>query len=833
MGKPPAYLFVVRHGTRLDAADKQWHLTSPTPYDPPLTYGGWLQSRALGARIGTILRERLEADEKEEAVFAARQANKVGPGQSNKRKRKRRKFQVVIHSSPFLRCIQTSIGISAGIASHEGMPSSDKPAFTRSAEALPSTSLNKPDTSGPGRPQQELLPTPTAHLRKTVLRLDAFLGEWLSPSYFDHITPPPGSVMMVAGAKAGLLKKEDHSDYPGFASHVHASSHSQLPSPRIVVSNPLAAPTMTSSARNSADDVNHISGSLVRHGSMRNVTSDPSLAPAALTSAGYVAPVPSYAISSSTSIPMGYVSHAKDATVEVDYQWDSMRGPLEWGDGGSYGEEWTSMHQRFKRGIQRMIDWYSIAEHPAERLSRPKSATRTSNGSSDSAIEFEEDDEEDAEPVVIIVSHGAGCNALIGAITHQPVLTDVAMASVTMAVRKSCEDIVISDRPPSSSSEASAAGASWHTGIIPGEEGHVRLHQHYEVKLFADTEHLRSTPAVSRSQSVAASIQARGRPASSLLATHNHYAGYYDPAGSRSSSANAIMGLTTAGRRGSNNGPAPHRSPLITSQPRTSGGYFPGSSGGTFSARPGTGSPSGLSRTPSMGLWSPVPKYEEQSILDDDDDDDYIQSDGLSRYGANNGRQVGIGASLPSPALSPVLAAAQASKGAQSGSEPIAIPDFIIKAASGPSLASPAEGTGGLGTHGPGSSKPRATSLSTTRDSTVLPSGVFTAQADAEERGPEGFRLHEAPVQSHSDMQAQRLTKGAGPGGLWGSQTTPRSSMDDDRHADLPGPSQPYAADARSAASQMPAMEGERSAVGRPLGDVSGMKRRWTVNERA
>ncbi|RSM11857.1 hypothetical protein CEP52_002726 [Fusarium oligoseptatum] len=57
MGRTPAYIFVVRHGNRLDAADKKWHLSSPTPYDPPLTYGGWLQSRQVGNQISSILEQ--------------------------------------------------------------------------------------------------------------------------------------------------------------------------------------------------------------------------------------------------------------------------------------------------------------------------------------------------------------------------------------------------------------------------------------------------------------------------------------------------------------------------------------------------------------------------------------------------------------------------------------------------------------------------------------------------------------------------------------------------------------------------------------------------------
>src|SRR5699024_1321833 len=75
------------------------------------------------------------------------------------------------------------------------------------------------------------------------------------------------------------------------------------------------------------------------------------------THAGYVPPTPGYAISSSDPIPSGYVAHARDACTRIDYQWDSTRNP-NWGDGGMYGEEWSAMHGRFRRGLMDMVDWY-------------------------------------------------------------------------------------------------------------------------------------------------------------------------------------------------------------------------------------------------------------------------------------------------------------------------------------------------------------------------------------------------------------------------------------------------------------------------------------------
>ena len=135
---PPAYLFVVRsvqrasrfacqgsllttfrrHGNRLDAADKKWHLTSPTPYDPPLTYGGFLQARQVGNQISNYL-EQAKLDDEVSQNGAALSAT-------------RRRFKIVIHSSPFLRCVQTSIGISSGLAQTSpdsifGPPTSSSP----------------------------------------------------------------------------------------------------------------------------------------------------------------------------------------------------------------------------------------------------------------------------------------------------------------------------------------------------------------------------------------------------------------------------------------------------------------------------------------------------------------------------------------------------------------------------------------------------------------------------------------------------------------------------------------------------------------------------------
>ena len=86
--------------------------------------------------------------------------------------------------------------------------------------------------------------------------------------------------------------------------------------------------------------------------------------------------------------------------IVVDWMWDSLR----LGDGGEYGEAWTAMHDRFKRGLENMLEYYG-----------------NSGG---------------VQPVVILVTHGAGCNALLGALTRKPVLTDIPISSLSMAVLK-------------------------------------------------------------------------------------------------------------------------------------------------------------------------------------------------------------------------------------------------------------------------------------------------------------------------------------------------------------------------------------------------------------
>lgn len=337
-------------------------------------------------------------------------------------------------------------------------------------------------------------------IKKSSMRVDAFLGEWLSPDYFELITPPPSSVMMVAGAKADLLRREDTSSlisskdmsnpappqpFPGgWGSPIIPKGSEEPGSPAALLNMSAMAQALSS------DSMRDRTGSLGSIGSIKSLKRFEAAVP---EHGVYAPPIPSYAISSSDPIPQGYVAHARDACVDVDYQWDSMRDPQNWPNGGEYGEEWSSMHKRFRKGLQQMVRWYEGKDGPGE------ASVHLDVKGQPKAIENRgEDEDEETELVVILVTHGAGCNALIGALTNQPVLLSVGMASLTMAVRK----------PDARSREASPAGTPAHT---PKQHSRVSskvlgVSDEYDVKLVANTDHLRpsapSTPSLSRQSSV-------------------------------------------------------------------------------------------------------------------------------------------------------------------------------------------------------------------------------------------------------------------------------------------------------------------------------------------
>src|SRR5579862_4419789 len=126
---PPSTIFFLRHGARLDQFDLDWHLTSPTPYDPPLTTKGVQQAKQTGLAISSHLAPDIK--------------------------------HVILHTSPFLRCVQTSLALASSIK------------------------------------------------ERVTLRIDAWLGEWLTPDYYVDIDPPPPSRQLCSTALGSLAGRPE------------------------------------------------------------------------------------------------------------------------------------------------------------------------------------------------------------------------------------------------------------------------------------------------------------------------------------------------------------------------------------------------------------------------------------------------------------------------------------------------------------------------------------------------------------------------------------------------------------------------------------------------
>lgn len=353
---------------------------------------------------------------------------------------------------------------------------------------------------------------------KARLRVDAFLGEWLSPDYFEEITPPPDSVMMIASAKADLLRPGEDVEI------LQSSNKSNLTHGNFPGGWGSGGSVASDSAKDSEDgplrNMSDLSQSLPRFSRSNTHTGSVPLGirasqKTAITGGkvdsdigGYTPPTPAYAISPADPIPFGYVAHARNACVDVDYQWDSMRLPHDWGDGGSIGEEWSSMHKRFRRGLHNMINWYRSCDTRAREESIREDGTRPVEPN----VEPNEGHEE-TETVLVLVTHGAGCNALIGALTNQPVLMNVGMASLTMAVRKD-NSIPNKFSTSSSSSEASTiASQPRRRSIID-----LGISDDYDVKIIASTDHLRLS-----TQPSPASLPQRSPTMSSTYISGNRY----------------------------------------------------------------------------------------------------------------------------------------------------------------------------------------------------------------------------------------------------------------------------------------------------------------------
>ena len=473
------------------------------------------------------------------------------------------------------------MAISAGLAQNPGhthrplSSASVRSSSLHSSPKIPPTNLTTsakldpiPEPSLNGKTNAEAQKQ-SENIKKSTIRVDAFLGEWLSPDYFELITPPPSSIMMVASAKADLLRREDYGNLQVInkATAVNQGFPGGWGSPMTVAAQPKekddsALSTLSSLAQAlpRRDRTSSLS-SMGTNGSMLSGRSPatPMLPPTAEHGI-YQPPVPTYAISNSDPIPPGYVTHARDVCVDVDYQWDSMREPQMWGNGGEYGEEWSSMHKRFRNGLKQMINWYKTSDDPGRLM------TKTPCSPQKNPFETAEEEDEDTDLVIILVTHGAGCNALIGALTNQPVLLDVGMASLTMAVRK----------PTPVNTPTSTPGHS------RANSRNITISEQYDVKLVANTEHLRSSAASTPSSSRTPSVSGLGR--------------FREPTTSGSSDRPA-RSYTASGNFGSMRRTAS----IATVGPGAlARSYVPG-------------------RQSSLGLWSPAPAREEEPEEQEDE----------------------------------------------------------------------------------------------------------------------------------------------------------------------------------------------------------------------
>jgi broad specificity phosphatase PhoE len=379
----PSTIFFLRHGARLDQHNPDWHLSSPTPYDPPLTQTGTAQARQTGAAIKD----------------AVPQPPPTSPTMSNRR--------IVIHTSPFLRCVQTAVALASGLE------------------------------------------------EKVLLRVDAWLGEWLTPDYYTDIDPPPPARQLCQTAIAGLAGRTEG--------------------------------------------------------------------------------------------------------IGVDWGWDS----LGLGGGGEYGEEWGSMHERFNGGLQQLLTYYE-----------KESIRNNTHDTGDTAL----------ETLVILVTHGAGCNALLGALSRKPVLIDIPISSLSQAIL----------RPSTPSSTPSQI--------------------EYELVLQASTAHVAPSPHM-RSTSF---------PSSTTTSTHSRAASLsssrspiiipdkrvleYHPVRSRSVSSYPTFADL---HQPAHHIPARHPSLHL----RTSPNLFPASS-----TRLSSGS-----QSPRTGLWTPTGSV---AVTESDDEDDSEGTEG-------------------------------------------------------------------------------------------------------------------------------------------------------------------------------------------------------------
>lgn len=307
---------------------------------------------------------------------------------------------------------------------------------------------------------------------KIDLKVDPYLAEWLSPSYFEDSKLPPPAEVILERAKETLqrpLQEIRGADLSAFVTVPESPAPDDEKENMFgksltgekgglrgmaVAGHSLPHRTRTTSFGKDASN-GPVQSNMQRTRQRARTTT-------------YSPPVPQYSLAPQDPIPAGYVAHARDFCVEPDLEWDSEK--MGWGDAGTYPEEWSTMHVRFRQGLQKTLAHYQIYK-----------ALQT--------IDEDGQDSEDEEDIVLIlVTHQAGANALIRLMTGAPALHDVGVASLTLAVRRP-----VLRRPPSLSGTSHSPLGYNREHRRNSRRGSLDLGlaDEYEMRVIASTEHLR------------------------------------------------------------------------------------------------------------------------------------------------------------------------------------------------------------------------------------------------------------------------------------------------------------------------------------------------------
>ncbi|KAK9455549.1 histidine phosphatase superfamily [Dipodascopsis uninucleata] len=204
-------ILVARHASRLDTVDKSWQHTSPTPYDSPLSERGVKEAKALGNAIAEEILASCSSEYDNDALLSPIS---------------------LIHAKPLAPngSYQSSVGSLASsteLSSSYGTDSQLSVSMTTSTSS--STAFSSPVFHSCGRPLNVYIHTSpflrcamTAHYIadqvssmisqspqqiSLKIRMDTFLGEWLTPDYYTNYAPPPedGHTSLAASSIAWLL----------------------------------------------------------------------------------------------------------------------------------------------------------------------------------------------------------------------------------------------------------------------------------------------------------------------------------------------------------------------------------------------------------------------------------------------------------------------------------------------------------------------------------------------------------------------------------------------------------------------------------------------------